>query len=232
MLRRVRLSMTGLTGFEIGLPSMNSFVGEPAFGIEGGFAAHAGGGDGLFVDGVGDVAGGEDAFDTGGGAEGVFKDDEAFGVGGELVVEEFGVGGVADGDEHAGGFDGLCFLGLDVFDADAGHAVFFVAEDFFDDAVPDGLDLGIGEDSVGHDLAGAEEIAAVDQVNLAGELGEVGALLCRRVSAADDDEGLVAEAGERAVADGAGADAAVFEVGFGIEAEVVGAGAGADDEGM
>ena len=38
---------------------------QPAFGVEGCLAAHAGGGDRLLVDRVGDVAGGEDAFHAG-----------------------------------------------------------------------------------------------------------------------------------------------------------------------
>src|SRR5689334_1900346 len=42
--------------------SMNAFFGQPTFGIQGSLAAHAGGGDGLLVDRVGDVAGGENAF--------------------------------------------------------------------------------------------------------------------------------------------------------------------------
>ena len=49
--------------------SVNVFVGQPALGIQGGLAAHAGGGDGLLVDRVGDVAGSEDAFDAGRRAE-------------------------------------------------------------------------------------------------------------------------------------------------------------------
>lgn len=41
-------------------------LGEEAFDIEGGFATHSGGRDGLTVGGVGYVAGGEDTFDIGG----------------------------------------------------------------------------------------------------------------------------------------------------------------------
>ena len=42
---------------------------EPALGVDGRHAARAGGGDGLAVDVVLDVAAGEDAFDVGGRAE-------------------------------------------------------------------------------------------------------------------------------------------------------------------
>ena len=73
-------------------------------------------------------------------------------------------------------------------------------------------------------------VAAVDEVDRAGELGEVVALLRRRVAAADDDQRLVAEARQRPVADGAGADAAVLEPLLRLQAQVVGAGAGRDDD--
>ena len=86
---------------------MHALGRQPAFGVQAGLAAHAGGGDGLLVGRVGDVAGGEDAVDAGGRAERVLEDDEALGVGLELAAEELGVGGVADGGEHAGGFEDL-----------------------------------------------------------------------------------------------------------------------------
>ena len=44
-------------------------MGEPAFGVERGHAAAAGGGDGLAIIVVGHVAGGEHAFDARVGAE-------------------------------------------------------------------------------------------------------------------------------------------------------------------
>src|SRR5579872_574145 len=112
--------------------SMNILFGEPAFGVEGGFAAHAGGGDGLLVDRVGDIAGGEDAFHAGGGTERVFEDDEALGVELELALEELGVGRVADGYEHAVRGDGGSFVSKDVADADAGDATGGFAQDFLD----------------------------------------------------------------------------------------------------
>ena len=61
---------------------------QPAFGVQGRPAAHAGGGDRLLVDVVGDVAGGEDAFHAGRRAVRVLQDDEAHFVGCELAAEE------------------------------------------------------------------------------------------------------------------------------------------------
>src|SRR5206468_2807902 len=83
----------------------HAVLGEPALGVQGGHAAGAGGGDGLAVVVVGDVAGGEDAFDAGPGAGRLRPDDVALVVDLELAAEEGGVGGVADGQEDAAGAD-------------------------------------------------------------------------------------------------------------------------------
>ena len=96
-------------------------------------------------------------------------------------------------------------------------------------AVPDPGDLGVGEGAVLHDLRGPQLVAAVDDRHLAGELGEVGRLLHRRVAAADDDDLLVAE--EEAVAGGAGRDAVAHELGLGAQPDELGRGAGGDDHG-
>ena len=74
--------------------------------------------------------------------------------------------------------------------------------------------------------------AAIDQVHVAGELGEVVAFFAGGVAAADDNQRLVAEARQAAVAHSAGGDAVVLEFGFGFEPEVVRAGAGGDDDGL
>ena len=81
--------------------SLQTLFGEPAFGVDGGFAAHAGSGDGLPVDRVGYIAGGEHAFDAGGASVGVGESDIANVVGLQLSLEEFRDGGVADRDEQA-----------------------------------------------------------------------------------------------------------------------------------
>src|SRR5438046_2807610 len=66
---------------------LDPFLRQPAFCVDGSFAAHAGGGDGLAVDGVGAIAGGEDAVDAGGGAIGVAQHDVALGIELELALE-------------------------------------------------------------------------------------------------------------------------------------------------
>ena len=68
------------------------------------------------------------------------------------------------------------------------------------------LDVGLLGRPILHDLRGAELVAAVDDGQVAGELGDEDRVLHRRVAAADHDDLPVLEEG--AVADAAGGDAA------------------------
>ncbi len=69
----------------------------------------------------------------------------------------------------------------------------------------------------------------MDEIYNAGELAQAVGLFDRRVAAADYDQRLVAESRQGAVANRTGADAAVLELRFGGQAEVVRPGAGGDD---
>ena len=68
----------------------------------------------------------------------------------------------------------------------------------------------------------------MDQVDLRAEAGEEGGLLDRRVTAADDGDGLLAE--EEAVAGRAPRDAAARELLLARQAELPVAGAGGQDD--
>ena len=76
--------------------------------------------------------------------------------------------------------------------------------------IPDHLDLRVLEQALLQDLLGAEAVAAVDDRDLGGEVGEEQRLLDGGVAAADDDD-LLAPV-EEAVAGGAGRDAEALEV--------------------
>ena len=91
------------------------------------------------------------------------------------------------------------------------------AEDLLDDGVHVQLDLGVGERAVLHDLAAAELIATVEQVDLRREPRQEDRLFQGRVAAADDGDLLVAE--EEAVAGRAGADAAAAQPRLALEAQ-------------
>jgi hypothetical protein len=137
---------------------------------------------------------------------------------------------VADGDEHALQVDVLGGAGLDVLDAHAGDAG-VVAQDFVEGGVELEHDLAGGDllhDLVHQDALGLELVAAVHQRDLAGDVGEVERLFDGGVAAADHRDFLVAV--EEAVAGGAGRHALAGEGFFGRQAEVLGAGAGGDDQ--
>jgi hypothetical protein len=87
------------------------------------------------------------------------------------------------------------------------------------------------EHAILHDLARAELVPAMDDVDLGGELREVARLLHRGVAAPDDRQRLVAEHRQRAVADGARAHAAadLGEAQLVLEPEPVRGRAGRDD---
>ena len=76
---------------------------------------------------------------------------------------------MADGDEEAFDVDLGDFIGLEVFDLDGFEL--FIADDIGDDGVPEHFGLGVFQDAFLHDLAGAQFAAAVDDVDLAGDLG-------------------------------------------------------------
>ena len=59
---------------------MNIFFCKPAFGVESGFAAHAGGGDRLLVGRIGNVPGGKNALHASQRAEGILQCDETLGI--------------------------------------------------------------------------------------------------------------------------------------------------------
>ena len=100
----------------------------------------------------------------------------------------------------------LTRAGLDVAQPDAGDLGRLpAAQDLLDDAVPDDRDLRVAEQPVLQNLLGAQLVAAMDQGDAAGVVGEVERLLDRGVAAADHHDFLVAE--EEPVAGRAGRDA-------------------------
>src|SRR5580700_2798010 len=103
---------------------------QELFGIEGGHAAGARGGNGLAVAMVLHIASDEHTGDGGQGA--VFGDEVAVGVHLQLALEDGGVGIVADGDEDAVHGDFADFFRLEIAQARAFH-VAFGTDNLFDD---------------------------------------------------------------------------------------------------
>src|ERR1019366_2914986 len=122
---------------------------EPAFGVDGRHAARSGGGDGLAVAGVLDVAAGENALHVGVGG-GAHRPQVAAVLHVELALEDGGVGLMADGHEQAGDRQDGLLTGLVVPDLDGLDLL--VAEHVDDRGVPEELDLGVGVGPLPHDL--------------------------------------------------------------------------------
>ena len=165
-------------------------MGEEPFGVQGRGAAGAGRGDRLAVGVVDEVAAGEDARDVGAGGA-ALDQHVALGVELDVTLDQLVARVVADGDEQAGDGQLAGLAGDGVAQRDAGELV--LAVDGVDGAVPREADLGVGVGALGHDLGGAQLVAAVHDRDRAGELGQEGGLLDGGVTAADDGDVLVAE---------------------------------------
>ena len=174
-----------------------------------------------------DVSGGENAFNAGLAAVG-FGYDVAFGIHVNLAFEYIGIGVVPDGDEQA--FDGEFFngIGFNILDFNPGDAErIFGSDDFFDNGIPFNVDFAVVHQTFLHDFIGAETVAAVNEGNAVGKIGEVDSLFNGRVSAADN--GNVTSAVEKAVTGGTAGNAETAEFFLGGKPQPTGGGAGSDD---
>ncbi len=143
----------------------------------------------------------------------------------EPIMERRRVRLVADRDEQALDVEVAEVAGLGVLQLHA--ADLLRADDLLDRDVRMDLDLGVGDGPVDHDLARAERVAAVEQVDLGRETGEVGGLLEGGVATADDGDLAVLE--EETVAGRAGGHATPAEAGLAVEPEPERGRAGGDD---
>jgi len=137
---------------------------------------------------------------------------------------------MADRHEHAGQRQIGGLAAAVVADPHAGHAG-RVAEHLVELVEPAHLGLALAHlvhQLVDQDGLGAELVAAMDHRDLAGDVGQVERLLDRGVAAADHADVLVAV--EEAVAGGAGRHALAHEGLLRGQAQVLGRGAGGDDQ--
>src|ERR1700691_732672 len=209
-------------------PRRRLLRGEELLGLQRRHAAHAGGGHRLAQDLVLDVAGGEHAGNVGGGRIRL-SDEIALFIHLQLALEQAGDRIVADGDEHAVATQRARLAAADIHDPRAGDVWRLAfAHDLVEHAVPDDVDLGIGEEPRLQNLLGAEPVAAVDQRNLGGVMRQVKRLLDRGVAAADYRHLLAAE--EETVAGGASRNAEAAELRLARNAEPARFGAGADGD--
>ena len=207
---------------------------QKALGVQRRHAAGTCAGDGLAVDVVLHVTGSEHAGHTGLGGkalESTLGHDIAV-VHGQLTLEDLGIGRMADGNKAALQRDVFQRAGGGAFETDAGNTT-VVAQHFFQGLK--GFELNLARGHFFHQLVhqdglGLELVAAVHQVHLAGDVGQIERLFHRRVAAAHNTAHLVAV--EKAVAGGAARHAAAHEGRLGGQAQVLGRGAGGQNQGV
>src|SRR6267142_4333388 len=200
------------------------------FGLKRGHAAEAGGGDGLAVDFVGDVAGGEHAGYRGRGRVRRHLD-IARGLQLDLAADEFGRRRMPDGDEDAVRRHFRQLTVFDILEPDMGDlARILRAADLVDRAVPDHSGLGMLEQSLLQDALGAEMVTAVYDGDLGGKIGEKQRFLDRGIAAANHHDLLATI--EKSVAGRACRDAKSLEFFFRRHAEPARLCAGSEDHGL
>ena len=147
----------------------------------------------------------------------------------ELVLEQFGLRRVADGDEDAVDLHRGLFAGLGVDQFRGRHAQrIFHALDRGELVIPEHVDLRILEQALLQDFLGAQLVAAMHECHLLCQIGEIQGFLDGRVAAADHDDVLAAI--EEPVAGGASGHAEALELLFRRQTEPACLRAGGDDE--
>ena len=177
-------------------------VHEPLLAVKGGHAPAAGSRARLAVPLVLAVTSSEDSLHRGkGGPRG--GDDVAVRVEGHSgAFEEVRVRLVADCEEEARGVDLGDFARDEVLDINRAEKL--VAKALNTNRVPVQLDLSIGSDPGGHRLRCAEDVAADNHVDNTAVFGKMKCFLTGTVATAHNDNLLVAEDGQRAIAHSTG----------------------------
>ncbi|KAI6769875.1 hypothetical protein HG530_004504 [Fusarium avenaceum] len=180
-------------------------IGQVLLGLQGRHTSGTSTSNGLSVSLVLDITSGEDTLDVGvcGTRNGV---DVTILIHINLSLDERSGGIVTDGVEKTISLVDLLLSGLEVLHNEVAHEAILTTSDLGGTAVELDGDLGVVEETVGHGSAGTQDITTDEDGNVAGVLGEESSLLGSRVTAADNEEGLVAEDGDGSVADSAGGD--------------------------
>ena len=149
------------------------------------------------------IAGGKNAGHVG--AAALVGDDIALCIQLDLSFEQLGHRGHANSDEntvqrqHTFAF----IFGVSEFQSsNAFYKAFLLAQNLYGNAIPLDVNVFFLENLVLHSLRGAEGVAAVYQIHLRAEVGQVHGLFKGGVAAANDGHGTASE--EVAVACGAG----------------------------
>lgn len=194
---------------------------------------HTGTGDSLAVTLILNITAGEDTLDVSEAGTGL-GDDVTFVIELNLSLNESVGGVVTNSVEETVGINDLLGVGDNILDTEVCHETvrLVLAENLSGDGVEADLALGVGKETVSHDIRGTELILANEDSHAATVLGEEHSLLSGGVTTTNDVEGLVTENGHRTVTDGTGTDS-VLPVGLlAGEVETAGVGACGDDDGV
>src|SRR2546426_7906943 len=196
----VRKALTVATRFTL---RSSVFRFQEPLGVHRGHAAGAGGGHGLPVDMILDVARGKDAGNVR--LRAVVRLQIPNLVHLELTAKKSSIGRVADADENSVAGSYRFLAARSVLEPHPGHFALVGIEDIRHHGIPDELDLFVATQAVLHDLRRPKLVAPVDNGHFGGVACEEERLFRRRIAASNHDHGLAAE--EVAVAGGAGGNA-------------------------
>jgi hypothetical protein len=148
----------------------------------------------------------------------------------QLPGKNIGIRLVADGNEDAENVYILHCTGLQILDAQAGNTG-IVAQNFIKRTVVENGDLAgllFLEQLVLHDFFGAELLAAMNQGDVAGDVGQIQRFFDGCIAAANDGDRFVAV--KETIASGAGGNALAGKFFFRGQAEILGRGAGGNNQ--
>src|SRR5258708_7556885 len=184
---------------------------QELFRVHGGHASGAGGGHGLAVAVILDVASNKDAGD--GRFAAIQGDEIAVGIHFELAAEDGGVRVVADSNEDTLKFDLGNGIGLRVPQAHAANVSVGMGKNFVDHRGSDEFDFLIGPCAVEHDFGGAKLRTTVHEIDPAGVAGQEDGFFHGGVATAHNRNWFTAE--KVAVARSACGNAAAHELALG-----------------
>src|SRR5512143_1958091 len=229
-------SLGGLDGLDDGarvlapvLLGVRRHVAQVPLGVEGALAPRTSGGDGLPVGVVDEVADRKDPAEARPG-RGLLDDHVALLVQLDLSLDQLRARPVPDRNEGLAAIEFPLLAGLGVLEAAPGDLAVVACYEFDRDVRRQELDVLLALGPLLHDLRGAALVAAVDDLERLGELGDEDRVLHRRVTAADHGDVLALEEG--AITDPAGGDTAAAELDFPRDAEALGLGAHREDHGL
>lgn len=194
---------------------------------------HTGTGDSLAVPFILNITAGEDTLNVSEAGAGL-GDDVTFVIELNLALNESVGGVVTNSVEETVGINDLFLVRDNVLDTEVGHEAvrLGLTDNLSGDGVEADLALGVGKETVSHDIRGTELILANENSHTAAVLGEEHGLLGGGVTTANDVEGFVTEDGNGAVADGTGTDSVLPEGLLAGEVQTAGVGACGNDDGV